>query len=747
MATNQTYRFGKAFALAGISAVAVMSSGAAFAQQAATNAPEEIIVTAQRRAERLQDVPVAITAATPQTLERQGVTGIRDLGSMVPGMKMAGAGANVSPSIRGIHSDQTDPGNDPNVSLYIDGVYMPDQLLNSMDLGDISRVEVLKGPQGTLFGRNATGGAIRIFTREPDLNAFTGSLNLSYGRYNEVNADAFVSAPVVTDRLAVSVSGHYHREDGYMHDVVRNKTFDGEDKVVRLKILAQPTDNFKAEAFATYVHHSDPDASAYSSYDGVSSLGNGIPGVVVPTAHYTFAAEEVPQLKANDYMAGLRLTLDTDFGELTSLSAYNGVKSGYTTDADFSSADLVDYPIIKKQGNFQQELTFASKKFGDFQLTAGGNYYGDTARYNPLVFEGLAIAAPPALGGFGVPIAAAYMKQRTDAYGVFGELTYTPTDRITLLAGVRYSNETRDASGCYCTFFAAPPAVYATPATLPPIGKVTYGSVTPRASVRYRLTDDDDNVYFTFSQGFKSGGFNLSALQTTPFKPEKLTSYEIGLKTSPSRMFSANIAAFYYDYKNEQTMTVFGLVNITSNAGASRVYGADADFVARLTNEFTVTGGVSVLDDKYTNYPLPAVLIPGTPFGRATASPDPTSPLYSPYAVNLKGQRPANAPTFTATITADYKTELSAGVVDLNATMYYTSKFDFFPYPGPFQPAYATLAARASFAPANSNFEFYVYGKNLTNHYYILNMFDGALGTGARPARPATYGAGFKYDF
>jgi iron complex outermembrane receptor protein len=403
---------------------------------------------------------------------------------------------------------------------------------------------------------------------------------------------------------------------------------------------------------------------------------------------------------------------------------------------------LVDYPITKKQNNFQQEVTFASKKIGDFQVTAGANYYGDTAKYDPLVFEGFFIGLPLASGGFGIPVVAQYSQQRTDAYGVFGELTYTPTDRITLLAGVRYSNETRDAKGCDC----GPPG--SAPAVLPPLGKVTYGSVTPRASIRYRLTDDDDNVYFTFSQGFKSGGFNLSALQTTPFKPEKLTSYEIGLKSSPSRMLSANIAAFYYDYKNEQTMTVHGLTNITSNAGASRVYGADADITARLTKEFTITAGVSLLDNKYTDFPLPAVLIaaPGS-FGRVPASTDPTSPLYSPFAINLKGQRPANAPTFSSTMTADYKTEFSAGIVDVNATMYYTSKFDFFPYPGPYQSAYATLAARASFQPTDTGFEFYVYGKNLTNHYYIQNMFDGFAGTGARPARPATYGAGFKYDF
>jgi len=738
MFNHTTRRRTKAAILAGISTLALFPATTVLAQESAGNAAEEIIVTAQRRSQRLQDVPVAISAATGDRLEKTGITNMRDLSAMAPGLNStAGAGANVIPTLRGISSSQTDPGNDANVSLYIDGVYQPDQLANSADLGDIERVEVLKGPQGTLFGRNATGGAIRIFTKGPDLNTLKGSLDVSYGRYNEVNLNGFISAPIVEGKLAASISGHFMRTDSYQFDVVRNKpSKPSEDKIVRLKVLAQPSDNLTLEVFSSYVYHLDSEATGYTALNG-NSAGRLFGATIIPDQPYQYTSQDNVELKANMYQAGFRATLETDLGTFTSLSAYNSVKSFYSNESDFSNLDVLSYPIWKRQSNFQQELVFASKKFGDFQFTGGGNYYGDTARYDPLQLQGTFIGF-----GFGVPVVYGYMKQRTEAYGVFGEVTWEPTDRLTMLAGVRYSSEKRSAFWDQASFgYKGTPG---RPATLSPLGvPTTFGSTTPRASVRYRLTDAGDNVYFTYSHGFKSGGFNMSGLQGTPYKPEKLISYEVGLKTAPSRMISANIAAFYYDYSNQQVMAAVNNLNITTNAASSRMYGADADITARLSNEFTLTLGAAVLDAKYRTYlnapgNVPTVLVPGVDCrcGNTTVN----------FPV-LSGLRTPFSPTFTGSVTANYTKELSAGILDLTAIFFHSGSYKYDGDDRRRQPSYETLNLRAAFTPTDSSFTIFAYGKNVTSEKYYANTFSSNGGDGVRYAKPATYGGGVKYEF
>ena len=726
-----------AVALAGISTLAVMVSGTAMAQQSANVATEEIIVTAQRRAERLQDVPVAISTATAAQLERAGITNMRDLSAMAPGLiSTSGAGANLIPTIRGVSSSQTDPGNDANVSLYIDGVYQPDQLINSAGLADIERVEVLKGPQGTLFGRNATGGAIRIWTKSPDLEYANGSVDFSYGRYNETNANVFLSVPLVAGKLAASVSVHYMRIDGYHTNISTNRRTDvSEDQLVRLKLLAQPTDNLKIEAFGMYLFHVDSDATAYTALRGNATAR--LFGSLIADQPYTYSSEWPVRLKALTYQTGIKFTLDTDVGEFSSLSAYNSVRSFYTNEADFGDTDLLSYPIWKTQNNFQQELLYNSKKFGDFQLTAGASYYGDTARYDPLILQGTFIGF-----AFGDTDVYGYMKQRTEAFGIFGEGAWTPTDRLTVTAGVRYSSEKRSAYWNAAVFGYAPNP--GRPATLSPLGvPTTFNSTTPRASIRYRLTDEGDNVYFTYSHGFKSGGFNMSGLQPVPYKPEKLISYEVGLKTAPSRMISANIAAFYYDYTNQQVMTILNNLNLTTNAASSRMYGADADITARLTDEFTVTVGLSFLDGKYRDFPgaighAYTVLVPGEEClcGKASVTID-----------NLAGGRTPFSPKFTASVTATYVKEFSAGTLELSGTLYHSDSYNYEIDGLIKQDGYETLALRSSFTPANSNFTFFAYGRNVTSTKYFANTFLPDTGDGVRYARPATYGGGVKYNF
>jgi iron complex outermembrane receptor protein len=238
-----------------------------------------------------------------------------------------------------------------------------------------------------------------------------------------------------------------------------------------------------------------------------------------------------------------------------------------------------------------------------------------------------------------------------------------------LIGGARYSREERTAWGTYAL----------TPigtSSLPRLGSpVTYDDVTPRASVRYRVTDDDDNVYFTYSQGFKSGGFNISALQPTPFKPEQLDSYEIGLKTDPSRSLSANISAFYYDYKDQQESAVVNGFNITTNAASARIYGADAEIVALLGSDWRLNAGVEYLHARFDSYDnAPGVApIPG---------PDPDVPCNcgnQTVVLDLSDGPEPFSPDFTVSLGASYRKDLSVGTLDLSSTLYYSDTYYFQP--------------------------------------------------------------------
>lgn len=712
-----------------------LSPIAGMAQTNGSSEPEisvqEIVVTAQRRPEGIQTVPIAVAVVTPAQLERGMVTSTRDLSAIVPGISMTGTSSNISPAIRGIHSDQTDPGNDPNVAIYVDGVYQINQLANNMDLPDVSRIEVLKGPQGTLFGRNATGGAIQIFTLEPSMTSPTVHLDASFGRFNDFLAKGFLSAPIVQDKLAISGSVFFEQSDGYSRDVVKNKRTSGLDsRVARLKLLATPMEGLSIEVFGVYADRRDGETSTYTALNGNSIARNyAYAGAIIPEQPYQFAETFEPILKATSYSAGARITVDSPIGAFSSVFAYTNVKAFYTNDADLTALDLVGYPITERQEGASEELLFNSKPFGPFMVTGGAFYYDSTGRYDPLALQGVLLTGSPGPAGqlYG------FMVQKTKAYAGFGELTVTPTDPLTLIAGVRYSWEMRRAAGGY---FASPDR----PDPLPPLGpgRKSFGSVTPRASVRYTLPSND-NIYFTFSRGFKSGGFNISALQPQPFKPEKLTAYEMGLKTNPSRPVNANLSVFYYDYSDQQVSASVNGFNITTNAASSRITGADADIVAKISRNWSVTVGLSYLNAKYRQFlGAPA----NVPTGGPTCRCGNTTQI-----VDLSGGTLPFSPKFSGSLGVNYETVLNSGKLGLSAYGFYTDRFNYDAYPRIHQKSYATLALRASFQPAESHLDFYAWGKNVANERYFSNVFITNDGDGVHYAPPTTYGAGVKYDF
>ncbi|AMN46176.1 hypothetical protein ACG33_03460 [Steroidobacter denitrificans] len=711
---------------------AVVAAGAMAQSPSAGPATEiqetitEVVVTAQRRAERLQDVPIAITVQSGEQLEKAGVTNLRDLTTVAPGLTLAGTGANLQPIIRGVGSQQTDPGNDPNVALYLDGVYQANQIANSFDLPDILQIEALKGPQGTLFGRNATGGAIRIFTLEPGFTP-SGRLSLDYGRFDTVTAKGFISGPLVGDTLAGSLSAYREDSDGYHRDIVtgRNNVGGVESTVVRGKLLAQPSDEVTLLLSLGYMDRRDEDTQNYSAIGG-NALARNIPGAEFAERPYEFAASRTPFADSTVYLASLKADFDFAAGTLSSMTAYNKVDALYVMDPDGSSYDGLWYNLNELQKDYSQEFIFSSRPEERLRAVGGLFYYHSDGRYDPLDLLGDFITVE----GIPTPMFV-WSRQVTEAYAIFGELSYDLTDRLTLVGGARYSDEKRTAYGTFQFGYGPEPE-------MPRLGSKSWDSFTPRVSLRYRFLEDD-TLYITYSEGFKSGGFNIAAADPIPFNPEEIKAIEVGVKTSPNRRLSANLAAFYYDYSDQQVMTVTDNLNTTANAASSEIYGLDADLTFRVTNDFTLTAGLALLQAEFDRYPNAVVLVP-------TGGPDCLCGNENAI-IDASGFKTPKSPEWTAGLTANYAHEFDFGAVELSAVVFHSDEFYWDAQERVRQPSYTTLSARAAWQPRDSRFKLNLWGKNLTNEKYMKATFLVDLYDGATYEKPRTYGVGVEYAF
>jgi iron complex outermembrane receptor protein len=733
--------------LAGGAGAALLAGSAAWAQEPTTDV-EEIIVTAQRRAERLQDVPLSITSQTADQLAAQGVSNIRDLSVAVPGVRMASIGPNTQPAIRGVSSQQSDPGNDANVAIYLDGVYQANQLVNSMDLPDIERLEVAKGPQGTLFGRNATGGAIQVFTKAPSFTP-TGQLLVGYGRFDDKVARGFVSGPIIGDKLAASISGAFREWDGYTRDVLRGgrRTNGIEHKSARLKLLFVPSESAKFTATAAYTDRYDGTASQFVAVNG-NSVGRGRlsangaslipnPGAIIATSERPYqVVQNYPTfVDVKDVNFSLKGEFDLGFGTLTSITSYDRLlKAKNDIETDQSSVDVVFYNVFQRGKYFSQEVTLASEKMGPLSWVAGVFYYYSDGRYDPIRIHGDA---------FGPVEIDVYTRQKTKAYAAFGEINYDITDRLSTIVGLRYSKEKRESSGLFA--FGGGGFIPGRP-DLPAVGDKSWDSFTPRVSVRYKLNEAGDNVYATYSTGFKSGGYNIATADPVPFNPEKIKAFEVGLKTSPSRPISANVAAFYYKYNDLQVQAIVNNFNVTANAARAKIKGFDAEAIWRATPEFTVTAGLAYLDAEFSSYPNATVNNPIT----YRAGPLAGRPCFCGNVTGIRdvsGNALVRSPDWTASLTGLYSKELSAGQLDGSVSVYRSDKYFLDAENRIFQPSYTTVAAQVSFSPAGTGMKLTAWGRNLTNKKIIQGAFILNEADGVSFGPPRTYGVSLEYAF
>ena len=679
-------------------------------QGEATAKTDEIVITAQRRSQRLVDVPIAVTAVTGAALEESGVTSTAQLGQVVPGLRLDLSGAFFQPTVRGVGSATAGVGLSSNVATYIDGVYRPSPFTTNFELADIESIQVLKGPQGTLFGRNATGGAILVVTEDPK---FTSNVHgtLSYSRFNTIRGTVSASTGL-NDKIALGISGVFSRSDGYVKDINTGRDAgDYERYQLRAKLLFKPTENISFLLSGEHFQAHDNNVIAYTAFD---SRTFARPYVPVPTGRGQFASDFKPRYEVKRNAVSLRSIFRLGGPTLTSITAYSDEKVP-KQDIDFDATALpglrVNVPFAEK--TFTQELTLTSSSHQRLTWVAGLYYFWDEGiqpHYD------VSIAGAPSFGLFKVGVT-------TNAYAAFADATYAATDRLFLTLGGRYSTEKQDAF-----FQVFPPS--------PSVSRSEkFRGFTPRAVVRYEFAPRS-NIYLSYNKGFKAGGFAPTTFDLTPFKNEKINAYEIGLKIARSK-FNLETSAFYYDYTNLQIANYTSGVGVITNAAQSKVYGADIQFTGRITDRFTVLAGLAYTHSKYTSFPnatfYPGTGLPGDPVTVGT--------------IDASGNPLVRTPKWTGTFTASYDQPVGSGNLRFFSNYYVTSGFNF-DAPGQFhQKGYGLLSGRITYTPANKAYSVGVFGNNLTDTTYLTQVlpFSGAVlqtyGT------PLTYGVevGFKY--
>ena len=700
----------------------------------------DLVVTAQRRAEAIEDVPLSISSQTGESLAQKGIFDLRDLGNVVPGLAFNTQGPFAEPTIRGVQSTIANAGADSPVALYVDGVYQPNQLANVFDLPDISQIEVLRGPQGTLFGRNATGGAITIHTLEPQFEA-AGKVGLEYGYYDgsdqgsgEVTARGYFTAPIVADKVAFSIAGYYRNLDGYLtNDNDGSRSGEVKRWLVRGKLLFKPTDNLSVLVTGMISDRDDLQAGATTALRGNGTAGQYPDGVVSTEAWHVASNLYKGSSPVYAHQKALSGKIDWVIPGAGTLSSVTGLtntsKAEYHVDLDTGTSALckaafvcLDFRESYPDKAFQQELNFTSEKFGAFSFVAGAFYYRDNhvfgANIDPLLLpDGRVDPADVSLIGFKTRSVV-----HTRAKALFGEVTYDFTDRLHAIGGIRYSKEKKWGTGDVVPRF-------------PTTGDREDSAWTPRGSIRFDLTDST-NVYFTYSRGFKSAVLSGFEQSDNIAKPEKLDSFEVGVKSVGDR-YRVSAAAYSYDYKNLQAQYWNGTATIYSNAKGAKIRGLEAEGLFQITPEFSVSGGFGWLGRaKYEEFSGVAYQLPNSPGGMVF------------HVENANGARMLKAPKFTGNLTLAYTTELASGGLDASATLFHSSATSFDLVRRVTQKGYETLNAAVSYSPAAvKGLRVTVFGKNLTNKDYFTSTLLGPSADAPVYSPPRSFGLGAEFSF
>jgi iron complex outermembrane recepter protein len=717
-----TYRYPLQGAL--LATVSVLAFGAAQAQS--TTAPaqpaadtvastgtqlSEIIVTASRKQENVQKAPLAITALSGTQLAQRGLASSLDLQQATPGLTFSDNGNFSEPYIRGVGTDITTPGAESSVATYIDGVYQASPYFGVQDLVEVERVEVLKGPQGTLYGRNATGGAINIKTKDP-AQTFGGEASVSYGNYNSVEAVGYITGPI-TNTLSFNLALAEDRHDGFGKVLNTGQQTDFLDRqYVHGKLLYEPSSDFSLLLSGQFLNSYDTAGGyTYLTQFGATPLATLLGGKVTYDSYNIYGAYPFKNF-TRDGQLSLRGIYNWNGVKITSLTAYSHLNGHIfpefiSTDIpifDFEADDDTDKTVT-------EDLTFAQDT-QRYSWIAGFSFLSDTAAFDPIyTYSG------PTRN------ASIYATVDTTSYAGFGEFTYRFTHDLSVIGGIRYTSDTKkqarldfgDGAGV---------VLESTPVT-----ERTFDNATYKGVLQY--SPAWGTLYAKFETGFKAGGVNAEAAADY-VAPEKLTSYELGAKSEFfDRRLRLNGDFYYYRYSNLQSQytSVATGASYFETAQHATVYGAEFTADAAVTRQLTVSAGVDLLHTRFDQY-------------ISNGSYEVIDGLDTPVqGLNLAGNHLTHSPPFTLNVGADWRLPLAdGGNVTSSLHFYHSGKYYFDVTNREYQTPYSTLNGRVVWNLADHLTSLGVWANNLTNEKYLAVAVETAFGDDGQLAPPRTFG-------
>lgn len=745
---------------------------------------EEIIVTARKREENLQNTPIAITAIGAAQLEARGAVDLTTMQNIAPNLtlKTGGgtSGATFTPiiNIRGIGQGDFTINTDPGVGVYIDGVYLGRSVGSVLDLADVQRVEVLRGPQGTLFGRNTIGGAISVVSKAPDPRELSGNFSIAGGSRDFVQVRGSLNVPL-TDNLALRVSGMGRYRDGFVDALQYNDLKLGGERLwaARAALRWQTTDKLTIDLAVDHTERRDPPAATVALQLGDVSEGQtGVTGPLsnffnrgqgpAATARLPWISSTAPRCATdaafrnssrtcygNAWLAGtsgnnsvwqdrsgraivpvneLTLTgyvgtvaLDTSFGVLKSITAYREFDSTFFGDLDFTPFTIFtnnNAPFNQEQ--FSQELQLVGSAFGDrLDYVLGAYYFNEKGDQAVDLFAPGSVPAPQAaqLAPFLPYFQTTTRTIDNTSKALYAQLTFAITDALKLTGGLRYTDETKD----YLVTQAR---------TVGPVQSATgvQGTKiwTPMVNLAWQATDDI-LLYGNYSEGYRAGGFaaRFSGGLITPlpsYEPEFVTSYEAGVKSSLfDRRLTLNLAAFRIDYRDIQvTATAPGLSGFVLNLADARFTGFEAEARARLGGGFFLNLSAGYTNKELTNVAPGTVSSEGTnavvAITTASALPGPDWQLNGQLAHRLDFD---NGGRLDTSFDIHYESSESNSVANYDIIV---------------QPSYVEAEARIAYTWPEDRFTIAVGARNLFNEEYFttkaLSSASGsAYGTLQRP--------------
>lgn len=724
--------------LPNIALASALAASPAFAQERAESAADagEIVVTAAKRSENLQAVPISISAISGSDLAKSRISSVDSLVSKVVNLQLTSIVGDNTPifSLRGVSMSDYSLNQSSPVATYYDEVYKGNFAFLGVAMYDLERIEVLRGPQGTLYGKNTTGGAVNLISRTAKLGESSGNFSAGYGNYNRIDVNGAVNLPL-GEKAALRVAGSFAHADGWFKNVVPGKPDLAETREWGLRgtLYFEPSDGVTITLRGSTSYQNPHNYGIFAQPEAVNRPGLG---------KWEIASNETTRRKARTYSAALTANVDvSDTLTLTSISSYDKGSLHFVEDTDGQSIQLLEIPYDDEAKQFAQDLRLTSTSGGPFDFILGA-YYAHEQVFNSSTFR---IALDVDANGDnvinaqdcadGLPLACQFKNQfdqTKESAALYTDLKYALGDKVTLHGGLRYTHDTgrqynfsSDALGVDNSLIV----------NLIPLSELKYSidNLSGKIGLDYKF-DSGNLAYASVSRGYRAPSFNAQAFfdpsELSVAKAEKVTAYEVGLKTRfADRRVTLNLAGFYYDYRNQQFINVdpASAAQTLLNIPQSRIFGGEVELTVRANDRFTLHGGLGLLSTK---------IISGTVSGS-----------------NVADNKLSNAPSLSFNLGVDLTLfDSSAGKLSLHPEMsYQTSQFfEVVNIPRLRQNGYALLGGHIDWESKDKRWNVSVWGKNLADKQYFTSRVDLLAGFGFdynHIGNPRTYGITLGMEF